>query len=338
MRLKRETYPADQLVSLTGMDPENPSLIKTNRSNSLMGTKESVSASPLRLPFVLLILFLSFFLLPTSTLQAQDTIFLKGDTIRVGELEWDMEKDYESKGVIISQNEELYGENVRIFLEYHSNREVSQIVFGYIEQEAFIPHGPARYYYPSGHLLGKRYFNEGLLVGKAEDYYKDGTVQMRSYFENDTLHGAYETFHEDGKPNMKGSFLKGLFFGALRSYYETGKPEFIEYYDSAGVKQGWDTTFYETGTLESEFHFKNGIEDSTARFYHRNGRIWSERFYVDGRLQTVSFIKDKKGKELEIGNFDNGFGWLFIYNDDGILQSRSKYRYGLLKKTKPVKK
>ncbi len=283
------------------------------------------------------ILFLSF-LLPAFSLSAQDTIFLKGDTIRVGELEWDMEKDYESKGVIISKNEELYGKNVRIFLEYHSNREVSQIVFGYIDAEMFIPHGPARYYYPSGHLLGKRYFNEGLLIGKAEDFYKDGTVQMRSYFENDTLNGPYTVFHEDGKPNMKGYFRKGLFFGALRSYYETGKQEFVEYYDSTGVKQGWDSTFYETGTLESEFYFKNGIEDSTARFYHRNGRIWTERFYVEGRLQTVSFIKDKKGKDLDIGSFDNGFGWLFIYNDDGILQSRSKYRYGLLKKTKPFKK
>lgn len=277
------------------------------------------------------------FLLAPTSIFAQDTIFLKGDTIRVGELEWDMEKDYESKGVIISKNEELYGENVRIFLEYHSNREVSQIVFGMIEDEVFIPNGPARYYYPSGHLLGKRYFEEGLLIGEAEDYYKDGTVQMRAHFESDTLNGPYTTFHEDGKLNMHGQFLNGFFFGALRSYYETGKPEFVEYYDSLGVKQGWDSTFYETGSLESEFYFKNGIEDSTARFYHRNGRIWSERFFVQGRLQTVSFIKDNKGKDLDIGSFDNGFGWLFVYNDDGILQSRSKYRVGLLKKTRRMK-
>ena len=278
------------------------------------------------------------FLLGQTVLYAQDTIFLKGDTIRVGELEWDMEKDYEAKGIIITGNEELYGENVRIFLEYHANREVSQIVFGYVTEEEFIPHGPARYYYPSGHLLGKRYFIEGALQGKAEDYYKDGTVQMRTWFKSDTLEGPYETFHEDGKPNMQGRFLNGAFFGPLRSHYETGTREFVEYYDSSGVKQGWDSTYYETGTLESTFYFKDGIEDSTARFFHRNGRIWSERFYVDGRLQTVSFIKDKKGEDLEIGSFDNGFGWLFVYNDDGILQSRSKYRFGLYKKSKRIKK
>jgi len=283
-------------------------------------------------------LVLGFLSTTAAPLCGQDTIFLKGDTIRVGELEWDMEKDYEAKGVLISENKELYGENVRIFLEYHPNREVSQIVFGYIQEEVFIPHGPARYYYPSSQLLGKRYFKEGMMEGMAEDYYKDGNLLMRASFVDDTLHGHYSTYHPDGTIHMLGRYDKGLYAGSLRSHFENGNLEWIEHYNELGVKTGFDSTFYETGDLESVFHFDQGIEDSTAIFYHRNGRVWAERYYEQGRLQTVLYIKDKSGKELEVGSINQGRGWLNIYNDDGILISRAKYKQGLLKKTRPVRK
>lgn len=284
------------------------------------------------------VFWLGLIIMASTGLWGQDTIFLKGDTIRVGELEWDMEKDYESKGVLISKNEELYGENVRIFLEYHPNREVSQIVFGYIEEEVFIPNGPARYYYPSSQLLGKRYFEEGMMIGMAEDYYKDGNLLMRANFVDDTLQGHYSTYHPDGTIHMLGHYEKGQFAGQLRSHFENGNVEWIEHYNDKGIKAGFDSTFYETGDLESVFHFDQGIEDSTAVFYHRNGRVWTERYYDQGQLESVLYIKDKTGNELEVGAFEEGRGWLNIYNDDGTLISRAKYRQGLLKKTRPVRK
>lgn len=267
----------------------------------------------------------------------QDTIYLKGDTIRVGELEWDMEKDHLAKGAMLSDNKDLYGENVKIFLGYHSNRMVEQIVFGYLEEDKFVPHGPARYYYDSGHLLSKRYYESGVMDGPAYDYYKDGKVMVKTQFVDDLLHGPYISYHDGGALDQQGVYDAGAVSGAFRSYYSNGKLKWVEYYDSTGVKEGVDSTFYETGRLESVFSFEEGVESGAATFYHRNGQVWSQRTYEEGRLMEVEFIHDAKGKSLEVGNFSGGRGWVNVYNDTGKLLKREKYKDGFLRKVKRAK-
>lgn len=272
-----------------------------------------------------------------ADVQGQDTIYLKGDTIRVGELEWDMEKDFLAKGAMLSDNMELYGEHVKIFLGYHPNRTVEQIVFGYLEEGRFVPHGPARYYYDSGHLLSKRYYEEGVMEGPAFDYYKDGKVMVRTQFKDDLLNGPYSSFYDGGALDQQGSYDRGAVSGVFKSFYSNGKLKWVEYYDSSGVKEGVDSTFYETGGVESVYAFVDGLEDGPAKFFHRNGRPWSERTYAQGKLVEVVFIRDAKGKDLEVGNFSGGKGWVNVYSDAGKLLKREKYKDGLLRKTKWVK-
>lgn len=280
-------------------------------------------------------LLFSFYFLPTN---AQDTIFLKGDTIRVGELEWDMEKDWRSRGDLISENPELYGDEVKIFLRYHKNKMVEQIVFGYIDEETgFVPHGPARYFYDSGHLLSKRYFKEGYLDGPAVDYYKDGSPLTKAHFKDDLLHGPYRSYYKDGKMDQQGRYEKGEVQGYYRAFYANGTPKWIEYYEK-GVKTGADTTYYETGKLESIFEFQDGLEDGKAIFYHRNGTKWTEHRYEEGRLLEVAYVKSKEGRPLEIGSFSEGNGWLNVYNDDGILIEKDLYKGGFVKKVKEIKR
>ncbi|MEM7036645.1 MAG: hypothetical protein AAF570_06665 [Bacteroidota bacterium] len=283
-------------------------------------------------------IFLSIFPTHFISLQAQDTIFLKGDTIRVGELEWDMEKDWRSKGPLLSENPDLYGEDVKIFLGYHSNKNVEQIVFGYIDEEdGFVAHGPARYYYPSGHLLSKRYYIEGVLEGKAEDYHKNGKLMMKTWFREDVMDGGYRSFYENGITEQKGKFEAGEAVGKLMAFYSNGQPKWIEYYEN-GAKNGPDTTFYETGTVSAISNYFQDEEDGHARFFHRNGKPWTERVYENGRLKKIVYVKSKEGRPLEPGNFEEGWGWVNIYNDDGILIERDKYKDGYLRKTKKVKK
>ena len=287
--------------------------------------------------FSLLIGLVGLLILPQISFS-QDTIFYDGDTIRVGELEWDMEKDYKGRGELLSGNEELYGEKIKIFLVYHKNKMVEQILFGYVEGEAFVPHGPARYYYDSGHLLGKRYFVEGNLEGKAEDFFKSGKVSMRTHFHENQFQGEFATYYENGELDQQGYYHQDTLVGEFRSFYNNGQRQWIEYYDSTGLKQGRDSTFFETGTLESVCEFKDDVEDGDAIFFHRNGRTWSRRSYLNGRLREVKFIKDAKGKELSVGSFSNGNGWVNVYNDSGVLIEKERFKNGLLVKVKRVRK
>lgn len=269
---------------------------------------------------------------------SQDTIFLFGDTIRVGELEWDMEKDWRARGVLLSENKDLYGPKVRIFLGYYGNKNTEQIVFGYLDSlQNFIAHGPARYFYPSGHLLGKRYHEEGVRHGKAEDFYKNGQVKMRSYFHNDTLHGAYTAYYENGVKSLACQYERGQPHGTYRAWYANQQRKWTEQYEH-GVKTGPDSSFYETGKLESVFHFQENETNGEAIFYHRNGNPWTKRIYEMGKLVDVTYMKNKTGRPLEIGTFSEGNGWLNIYNDDGILVTKEKYRHGKLRRSKEMKK
>ncbi len=269
---------------------------------------------------------------------SQDTIFYDGDTIRVGELEWDMEKDYRGRGEMLSENKELYGEKIKIYLLYHPNRMVDQILFGYLEGESFIPHGPARFYFDSGQLLGKRYYQDGLLEGPAEDYYKNAQPSMRTTFSANQLDGEFTTFYENGEVDQQGHYVHDTIVGFFRSYYSNKQLQWVEFYDSTGMKQGRDSTFYETGDLESVFEFSEDVEDGTAIFYHRNGRIWSKRIYQNGLLKEIEFTKDAKGKDLDPGTFSQGNGWVNIYNDTGVLLEREKFKNGQFVKAKRIKK
>jgi antitoxin component YwqK of YwqJK toxin-antitoxin module len=272
-----------------------------------------------------------------TSLKGQDTIVLYGDTIRVGSLEWDMQKDWRARGTRIAENRELYGDHVRILLRYHRNRLVSEIRFGYIDKaEGFVNHGPARYYYESGQLLSKRTFREGRLQGRAEDYYPDGKVLARTFMLDDRLYGSYESYYPDGSREILCAYVMDSLQGTFRSWYSNGQPKRIEHWEH-DRKTGTDSTYYENGHLESTTHFQDDEAHGIAKVYHRTGREWTEWLFEKGRLVDIAFTQSKEGRPLEVGGFQNGLGWVNIYNDNGILIERDFYKDGYWRKTKRVK-
>jgi antitoxin component YwqK of YwqJK toxin-antitoxin module len=306
-----------------------------------MGTVRSAKllislCAVLRLQLTRLVLIFHFSFL-ISHLHAQDTLFLYGDTIRVGSLEWDMQKDWRAKGVRIAENRELYGDHVRILLRYHRNRVVAEIVFGYInKEEGFVHHGPARYYYETGQLLSKRKFVEGSLQGVSEDFYPDGKLMVRAAVKDDLLHGTYESFYPTGTREIVCWYEMDSLHGTFRSWYSNGQLRRIEHWDH-DKKVGTDSTFYENGKLESTLPYENDELHGIAKVYHRTGRQWTEWLYDHGRLWDIAFTQSKEGNPLEVGGFQNGLGWVNIYNDNGILIERDFYKDGYWRKTKKVR-
>ena len=272
-----------------------------------------------------------------SPLKAQDTIVLYGDTIRVGVLEWDMQKDWRSRRKLIAENRDLYGDHVRILLTYHKNRMVSEINFGYIDKaEGFVKHGPARYFYDSGHLKSTRTFKEGKMQGKVEDFYKDGKSERIAFAKNDSLEGLYMSFYPDGSLHEKGNYHLDALDGTYKAWYNTGEQKWIEHWEN-GQKTGIDSTFYETEKLESAFPFENGLENGLAFGFHRNGQAWTQWVFEKGRLMNVLFVHNINGHPLEIGTFKDGNGWLNIYKENGLVKERQLYKDGYLRRIKATK-
>lgn len=269
------------------------------------------------------------------TVFAQDTIFLPTDTIRVGELEWEMFKGWEGTRPIVTEFDELYGDKIQILLEFYPTGEVEQIIFGFVQDEEFIPHGPSRYYYQPGELLGRRTYVMGKLEGQAEDYYPLGQVKMKAVFAGDSLHGTYMHFYLGGQLEEQVEYANGLEQGLYQSWYSNGtRKEACNYED--GHRMGEDTAFYESGDIYSLSNYESDTLHGDLRFFHRNGRIWSLRRYEHGRLIHVSFIKDEKGDELSAGPFREGDGELNVYNEAGKLIGMDTYKDGLLIKSKDL--
>lgn len=276
-------------------------------------------------------------LLSCAQAFSQDTIVLYGDTIRVGALEWDMQKDWRAKGTRITENRQLYGDHVRILLAYHRNRNVAEIAFGYIDKaQGFVKHGPARYYYETGPLRSKRQFVEGRMQGPAEDFYPNGKLKARTHLQDDQLHGRYESYFPDGIPERMGGYIHDSLDGTLWTWYSNGQPKRIEHW-VLDQKVGVDSAFYEDGKLESTAAYSDDQEHGPLRIYHRNGRPWTEWLYEKGLLVEIAFTQSKEGNPLEVGSFDNGDGWVNLYNDNGLLSERFLFKDGYLKRRKKVK-
>ncbi len=283
------------------------------------------------------LLSLCLLLLTFAQVQAQDTIFLYGDTIRVGSLEWDMQKDWRAKGTRLTENRQLYGDHVRILLTYHSNRNTAEVVFGYLDkQQAFVKHGPARYYYETGQLLSKRKFVEGHMQGLAEDFFRDGKLKTRTTILDDQLQGPYTSYFPDGTRESRCTYAHDSLDGTLYTWYSNGQPRRIEHW-VMDTKEGIDSTFYEDGKLESTSRYAHDLEDGPMRIYHRNGRLWTEWIYEKARLVEVAFTQSKEGNPLEVGSFQNGLGWVNLYNDKGLLSERLYFKDGYLRRRKKAK-
>jgi antitoxin component YwqK of YwqJK toxin-antitoxin module len=268
---------------------------------------------------------------------SQDTLYLYGDTIRVGSLEWDMQKDWRAKGTRITSNPDLYGDHVRILLRYHPNRNVAEIHFGYIDKaKGFVKHGPARYYYDSGQLLSRRTFVQGKLQGLAEDVYPSGKPKTQTRMEDDRLEGEYHAFYPDGARELSCTYRRDSLHGRLAAWYSNGQPKRIEHYDMDS-KVGVDSVFYEDGRLERSTSYEDDLEHGPSRVYHRNGRQWTEWIYERGRLVEVAFTQSKEGNPLEVGTFHQGDGWVNLYNDNGLLQEQLLFKDGYLKRKRKAR-
>jgi antitoxin component YwqK of YwqJK toxin-antitoxin module len=79
-----------------------------------------------------------------------------------------------------------------------------------------------------------------------------------------------------------------------------------------------------------------GILEGIQKYYHKNGKIFAEYEYVYGLLFNVKTLKTKKGKNLEIGTFKDGWGVLNVYDKKGKLIKKSKYMTSMLNGTEYI--
>ncbi len=155
------------------------------------------------------------------------------------------------------------------------------------------------------------YFN-GTEFWYIEDYTYDkcGRLKLIDFYELDSLGDTvgeliyYIHFFKNGFVKEKASLLPNEFFENAYSFY------------------------YRNGQLKKYFQFKDSLYHGLYREFYKNGQLKTERTYNMGKVESVTAFYDRSGFPLQKGDFENGFGNIFIYNPRGKLKRTYSFKGG----------
>jgi antitoxin component YwqK of YwqJK toxin-antitoxin module len=166
-----------------------------------------------------------------------------------------------------------------------------------------IPEGHFTYFYPNGDKAQEGNYRQGKMEGVVTIYYTSGPVFGKQLYKEGTQQGRQDYF------------------------YRSGRPKFYVIYEN-GVRDGKSEQRYENGNLKESFDYKQDSVNGVYRYFYPDGKLWTEKEYVHGRLINVISIYDKKEKSLNIGDFKNGNGTVNYYDENGNIYQRTTYRDG----------
>jgi len=91
-----------------------------------------------------------------------------------------------------------------------------------------------------------------------------------------------------------------------------------------GELDGWQISFYYTGTLKSRMYFLKGKKEGVELMYHKNGNLLSESTYKDGQIDGIWLLYDKKNRLQFEGHYSKGLknGAFIDYDSLGIVTKK----------------
>jgi antitoxin component YwqK of YwqJK toxin-antitoxin module len=139
-------------------------------------------------------------------------------------------------------------------------------------------------------------------------YFNSGQLKRKTYYraKNDTLSAEY---FEDGNikslnltPNIGSGNTKQL----MTEYYAPGKLKSQTYYTRIdAISEQYIETYFENGNIKSEFILHD--KEQTERDFFQNGKLKTEKHYVNDLLNGNWIQKDSLGTTLRNCYYSEGF-------------------------------
>ena len=161
-------------------------------------------------------------------------------------------------------------------------------------------------YYSNGQLRLKKFFTDGIFIGKAVHYYENGQIEKVEHYDN-----------------------KGKRTGVQLQYYDNGNIKRQDRY-SNGRHDGEWVSFYKNGKISLKRFYVNGIKQGPEISYHRNGMIRSKGVFKDNTKKDESFSYYDDGTLKEKANYEDGkyHGDYAVYFENGGMKDKGKYHKG----------
>jgi antitoxin component YwqK of YwqJK toxin-antitoxin module len=244
---------------------------------------------------------------------------------------------YNDEGKLISQKSFNKGIPSGVFITYYDS--------GNIKSKGEYKKGVKRNnwvdYYPNGTILKNYNFSRKgrLKNGKTLDI--NGIIKTTESYDGDFGRYQRKEYNEKGKiTSLYESMNKSAINGKLTTYQKNGKIKSIgtwtienkkdylwKFYDEIGnlfIETQYDKDimknkkeYFLNGNLYSEHNFENGVLNGLTSYYYQDGKLFTTRDYLKGRLMNVIKLLNNSGEYLDIGTIKNGNGYINIYDNDG---------------------
>ena len=177
-------------------------------------------------------------------------------------------------------------------------------------------HGISTYFHPNGNKRIEIHYEDDNQDGHTSYYSFSGTVMVRMRFKDGDLlsysylgkdgkyvpeiplpggTGKIEAFYPNGTKSISLEFRDHLAEGVEKFYNESGK--LVKQVSREVGRISDYKTFYEDGTPEAVFAYKNGVLHGPFKEYHPNGKLKTEGYNYDGEDHGTVNSYDANGKK-----------------------------------------
>jgi len=134
---------------------------------------------------------------------------------------------------------------------------------------------------PSGQVLSRTPYENGVRQGPAWQYYSDGAVYGKQCFKDNRFDGRQEYYYPDGTLKTEMTYLNGKLDGTVKLYYADGKPK-AELPFLQGQRHGIEKRWYENGQLFLEATYDHGKPAGIARCWLSDGTLAKQVDHLAG--------------------------------------------------------
>ena len=206
------------------------------------------------------------------------------------------------------------------------------------------PSGELKTYYPNGTL--KEHFSvvKGKKEGPYTMYHENGAVKVKAVYSADLLEGEVEGWFEDGLRSCLHRHEQGKLVGAQFDFFPAymqgeATDEVVQsssHFDTNGLRDGEQKTYYPGGRLKSESNFKHGKQLGFSAIYNEDGRTLESMNHVNGKLNGSYFRLENDGRQIYVDYKDGRKEGVYTMRlstgkgDETLLLAEGSYRNGKL--------
>lgn len=108
-----------------------------------------------------------------------------------------------------------------------------------------------------------------------------------------------------------------------------GSPKVVKHYvtEIDAKKLVKEISYYKTGIKRLEGEFNNGQRNGRWKYWYKDGTLWSEGFFTEGKRSGVGTTYHENGKKYIQGSYENGerVGKWSFWDENGKLSKEIDY-------------